>query len=40
MKIRESLARVKAFFEVVFGRKPKFLGEKIPITGEASASWD
>jgi SanA protein len=30
--VRESLARIKAVLEVVAGRAPKFLGEKIPIT--------
>lgn len=39
-EIRESLARVKAFFSVLFNAKPKFLGDKIPITENASASWD
>lgn len=34
-EIRESLARVKAFFSVIFLPKPKFLGEQIPITGDA-----
>jgi len=39
-EIRESLARVKSFFLVLFNAKPKFLGDKIPITKSASASWD
>lgn len=38
--IRESLARVKTFFLVLFSAKPTYLGEQIPITGEAKASWD
>lgn len=38
--IREVLARVKTFFLVLFNAKPTYLGEKIPITGEAKASWD
>lgn len=39
-KIRESLARVKAFFYVLFDVKPVCLGEKIPITEKAELSWD
>lgn len=38
--LRECMARVKAFFEVLFKAKPKYLGEKIPITGDASITWD
>ena len=38
--IRESLARVKTFFLVLCKAKPTYLGEKIPITGDARASWD
>jgi SanA protein len=30
--IREVLANEKAVFDLIFNRKPKFLGEKIPIT--------
>lgn len=37
--LRECMARVKAFFEVLFNVKPKYLGEQIPITGEASPTW-
>lgn len=37
---REYFARVKAFFNVLFNSKPKFLGEEIPITGDSSRSWD
>lgn len=37
---RETLARLKAFLEITFGSKPEFLGEKIPITGDSSLSWD
>lgn len=37
---RESLARVKAFIDVSFWAKPKFLGETIPITGDSQLSWD
>ena len=39
-QIRESLARVKAFFYCIFLPKPKFLGEQIPITGNGSETWD
>jgi SanA protein len=38
--VREVGARVKAIFNIVFHSKPKFLGEAIPITGEAEKSWD
>jgi len=31
--MRESLARVKAVFDVIIKRKPKYLGEQIPISG-------
>lgn len=37
---RESLARVKAFFDLSFQAKPKFLGEIIPIVGDSKLSWD
>lgn len=37
---REKLAQVKAFLNVIFHSKPKFLGEPIPITGNGSESWD
>ncbi len=39
-QIRENIARVKAFLDVIFKAKPKFLGDKIPITGDSSDSWD
>ena len=38
LKIRESLARVKAFGDVAVKRSPKFLGEKIPISGDGNAT--
>ena len=38
--IRESLARVKTFFLVLFRAKPTYLGEKIPIGGNSKESWD
>ena len=40
LKIRESLASVKAFFEVLFRVKPHFEGEKIPIKGSSRLSYD
>ncbi len=39
-RFRESLARVKAFFDVTFQSQPKFLGEIIPIDGDSQLSWD
>lgn len=38
--LRESLARVKAFFDVLFSSKPKFLGEPIPLTGDGRVTED
>jgi len=38
--MRESLSRVKAFIDVVVHSQPKFLGDKIPITGDGRLSWD
>ncbi|MFZ2190004.1 MAG: ElyC/SanA/YdcF family protein [Candidatus Magasanikiibacteriota bacterium] len=40
LEIRESLARIKAYFSILFNTKPKFLGEVIPITGDSHLSWD
>lgn len=37
---RESFARFKAFIDVTFQSKPKFLGSPIPITGDSTLSWD
>lgn len=39
-KLREILARLKAFLDVNFNVEPQFLGEKIPITGDSRKSWD
>jgi SanA protein len=39
-KSREYLARVKAFLSVQIKAKPRYLGEKIPITGDGRATWD
>lgn len=38
--LRESLSRIKAFLNIIFHSKPKFLGEVIPINGESEKSWD
>lgn len=40
LKIREVFARVKAFMEVTINKKPKYLGEQIPITGDSKLSYD
>ncbi|HEX2935702.1 MAG TPA: ElyC/SanA/YdcF family protein [Bacteroidales bacterium] len=40
LKFRESIACLKAFGEVVINRSPKFLGTKIPITGDSRLSYD
>lgn len=40
LKIRESFANIKAFFEVLFNLKPRFEGEKIPIKGDSKKSYD
>jgi SanA protein len=38
--IREWFARVKAWMNLALGSKPKYLGDKIPITGDGQLSWD
>lgn len=38
--LREKIARVKAFIDVLLHDKPEYLGEPIPITGESKKSWD
>lgn len=38
--IRESLSRIKAFVDIKLHMKPKYLGEKIPISGDGRKSWD
>lgn len=40
LQMRESLANIKAFFEVLFHVKPRFEGKKIPIRGDSSKSYD
>ena len=39
-KGRDKISRVKAFFDVMFNRKPKYLGEKIPIKGSNKKTLD
>jgi vancomycin permeability regulator SanA len=39
-ELRESLARVKAYVEVLIGAKPKYLGAAIPLSGDSKKSWD
>jgi SanA protein len=36
---REYLARVKAFYSIVLKPKPRYLGDKIPISGDGRATW-
>jgi len=38
--IREYLARVKAFADTAIQRKPRFLGEPIPVSGSGLKTWD
>jgi SanA protein len=40
LKKREILANVKAFYEITINKKPKFLGDEIPITGDSRLSYD
>lgn len=37
---RESLARVKAFLDLLLNSKPSYLGDQIPINGDGQKSWD
>ncbi len=37
---REVLAKVKAWFNVVLNSKPKYLGDKIPLSESSLNSWD
>ena len=36
---REFFARIKAFYFIIFKPKPRYLGEKIPISGDGRATW-
>jgi len=38
-RLREYMARVKAFYSIVVKPKPRYLGDKIPITGDGRATW-
>jgi SanA protein len=38
--VREILSRVKACLDIAFHARPKYLGQAIPITGDALKSWD
>ena len=40
LEFRENLANIKAVWEVLIDKKPKFLGPKIPITGDSRLSYD
>jgi SanA protein len=40
LRVREILAKVKAFTEVTINMKPKYLGDQIPITGDSRLSYD
>ncbi len=40
MVVREMLANVKAYLELNLSKKPYFMGNKIPITGESKLSYD
>lgn len=37
--LREVPATMKALFDLTFARTPKYLGEKIPVTGDGSSTW-
>lgn len=39
-KLREWPSRFKAFLNIVLHVKPQYLGEVLPIIGDASVSWD
>ena len=38
--LRENLSRVKAFIDILISSKPKYLGEKIPISGDGRKTND
>jgi len=38
-RFREYFARVKAFHSIVFKPKPRYLGDRIPISGDGRATW-
>ena len=37
---REVLAKVKAWLNIVFNSKPKYLGNEIPLSGSGLDTWD
>jgi len=37
---REVLAKIKAWFDITFNSKPKYLGNQIPLSGSGLKSWD
>lgn len=39
-QLRENFARIKAFIKVMYKPTPEYLGDKIPLTGDSSKSWD
>jgi SanA protein len=39
LRLREALARVKAVADAVTGAGPRFLGPKVPISGDGRSSW-
>jgi SanA protein len=40
LKFREIIANIKAFYELLINKKPRYLGDKIPITGDSRLSYD
>jgi SanA protein len=38
-RAREYFARIKALYSIVFRPKPRYLGDKIPISGDGRATW-
>jgi SanA protein len=38
-RVREYLARIKAFYSILVKPKPRYLGDKIPILGDGRATW-
>jgi SanA protein len=38
-RTREFFARLKALYSIIFNIQPKYLGDKIPISGDGRATW-
>ena len=38
-RLREYFARIKAFYSIIVKPKPRYLGDKIPISGDGRATW-